>query len=247
MPSPFPGMDPYLEDPAFWPDFHATFVPICREVLGETLPENYDAHVETNTELVAISAEERRLIEPDVFVSGPRPKKRPRRRSTSSVATAEQVTLRAPIYKEVRNRWINVLHRPTNVVVTVIEVLSPTNKDGRGLAEYEAKRERLLTRDVNLIELNLLVGGERAEIESAWPAGVYYALIARPEDRPRADILHWGVRDPLPTLPIPLREPDPDASLDLARAFALAYERAATLRPRLLARPPAPLSADDAT
>ncbi len=40
MPSPFPGMDPYLEDPAFWEDFHDRFVTYWSDVLNGSLPDS---------------------------------------------------------------------------------------------------------------------------------------------------------------------------------------------------------------
>jgi hypothetical protein len=57
------------------------------------------------------------------------------------------------------------------------------------------------------------------------PAGHFYAFVARTERRPRYEVYVWGLRQPLPTLPIPPHAPDPDIPLDLATDFALAYER----------------------
>jgi hypothetical protein len=224
MPSPIPGMDPYLEHPAWWPDFHARFIPICCDALNEVLPERYDARIETSTQLVDIPEGEIRLMEPDIFIAGHRPAKATKSKAKAT-ATLDQVRLRAPKFKEVRQHSIQVLYRPEERVVTVIELLSPTNKSGNGYYLYEAKRGRVLVRDANLVELNLLAGGRRPDIESAWPPGDYYALIARPEQRPFADIKSWLVRDPLPTIPIPLRAPDPDVPLNLAKVFTTTYDR----------------------
>jgi hypothetical protein len=247
MPSPFPGMDPYLEHPAWWPDFHARFIPLCCDALNDVLPERYDARIETLTQFVEIPEGEIRLMEPDLFVSGRRPAKSARSRAKAT-ATLDRVVLRAPKFKEVRQSWVRVLYRPDDAVVTVIEVLSPTNKAGSGYHEYQLKRDRILARDVHLVEVNLLAGGRRPAIASDWPPGDYYALIARAEQRPNADILHWSVRDPLPTVPIPLRAPDPDVSLDLARVFTTAYDRGRYARVLDYAVPPAaPLRADDVT
>jgi hypothetical protein len=224
MPSPFPGMDPYLEHPAWWPDFHQTFITYCRDELLDRVPGHYDVRVETLTQLVDVSEGEIRLMEPDLYVAGRRAAKASKSKPKPG-ATLDRIRLRAPKFKEVRQQWINVLYRPEERVVTVIEVLSPTNKSGNGFHEYEAKRGRILAHNANLVELNLLVGGRRPEIDSAWPPGDYYALIARPEQRPFADIKSWSVRDPLPTIPIPLRAPDPDVQLDLAKVFTTTYDR----------------------
>lgn len=40
MASPFPGMDPYLEDPAFWPDFHHRFLENWCDALADLLPDS---------------------------------------------------------------------------------------------------------------------------------------------------------------------------------------------------------------
>src|SRR3954465_891282 len=98
MPSPFPGMDPYLEHPGWWPDFHARFIPICCDVLNEVLPSKYDARIETSTQLVEIPARELKLMKPDVYVAGPLTQRSARRQKAKAggVATLDQVTLRAP-------------------------------------------------------------------------------------------------------------------------------------------------------
>jgi hypothetical protein len=249
MPSPFPGMDPYLEHPGWWPDFHARFITFCCDALNERLPERYDARIDTQAQLVDLSAEEVRLMEPDVYVAGRRARSsvRPRQSSRAkSAATLDRVTLRAPRYKEVRDRWIRVMYRPEERVVMVIEILSPTNKTGTGFEQYQLKRDRLLDQNVHLVEVNLLVRGHRPEIVSDWPPGDYYALIARAEERPKAGIKSWSVRDPLPTIPIPLRAPDPDVTLDLAQVFTTIYDRGRYARVIDYAVPPAaPLNRDD--
>src|SRR5205823_1055982 len=65
----FPGMDPYLEDPAFWADFHATFIFCWREAVAAALPDNYDARLDETVNLVQMSPEVIKLIYPDVAVS----------------------------------------------------------------------------------------------------------------------------------------------------------------------------------
>src|SRR5262249_55800068 len=65
MPSPFPGMDPYLEDPAFWSDFHASFITYWRDALSDCLPDNYEARIDEKVRLVEVAPPRRKLIEPD--------------------------------------------------------------------------------------------------------------------------------------------------------------------------------------
>ena len=41
MPSPFPGMDPFLEHPEVFPDLHDSLGATLRESLNARLPEPY--------------------------------------------------------------------------------------------------------------------------------------------------------------------------------------------------------------
>ncbi len=50
-------------------------------------------------------------------------------------------------------------------------------------------------------------------------------LVSHGERRPDCEVYRWTLRDPLPTLPIPLRAPDPDIFVDLGAVFATAYAR----------------------
>src|SRR4051794_19163604 len=136
MPSPFPGMDPYLEHPGWWPDFHQTFITYCRDALWDQVPDRYDVRVETLTQLVELPQAEIRLMEPDLFVAGKKVKARPSRKSRGT-ATLEQVVLRAPRFMKIRQHWIRITYRRDETVVTVIEVLSPTNKRGIGYHKYQ--------------------------------------------------------------------------------------------------------------
>ncbi|MBV8077286.1 MAG: DUF4058 family protein, partial [Planctomycetaceae bacterium] len=51
MPSPFPGMDPYLEAPYIWPDFHDRLASEISGHLNQTLPNPYYARLEMRQEL----------------------------------------------------------------------------------------------------------------------------------------------------------------------------------------------------
>jgi hypothetical protein len=79
------------------------------------------------------------------------------------------------------------------------------------------------------------------------PPGDCFAVVARSERRPMADVFAWGLRSPLPTVPVPLAAPDPDVPVALGPAMALAYDRGRLgRRCRYSAPPPGPLGDDDA-
>jgi hypothetical protein len=243
-------MDPYIEGHGFWPDFHASFIVYCRDAILERIPDQYDVRVEMVTQLVELTLEEVKHLEPDLYAAlrqlQPRPSARPAGRKSARIATLEPVTFPKRLVRTTRLRRLRVRRRPEQTVVTVIEILSPSNKAGRGYYEYQAKRNPPLKEGINLVEINLLAGGRRPEIASPWPPGDYYALIARAPERPQAGVKCWSVRDSLPTIPIPLRAPDPDVPLDLSTVFAATYERARYARVIDYSIPPvAPLSPAD--
>ncbi len=106
----------------------------------------------------------------------------------------------------------------------MIEVLSPTSKIGAGFQEYSHKRRATIRRDVHLVEFDLLMRGERLPMDRPLPPGDFHALVSRADQRPNCDVYSWNLRDPLPSIPIPLSHPDPDVFLDLRPIFATEYE-----------------------
>jgi hypothetical protein len=112
-------------------------------------------------------------------------------------------------------------------VVTVIEVLSPTNKDGgRGMQQYRQKRANVCYAGANLVELDLLRGGQRLPTTQPLPPGDFCAFVTRKWQAPDAAAYVWSLRDRLPSIPIPLAGDDPDVSLELQPVFDGVYDRA---------------------
>ena len=224
MASPFPGMDPYLEDPAFWRDFHATFIQCWRETLADQLPDAYDALVDESVNLIKMSPEIIQLIYPDIAVTR-QPRAVRGKRKNGGTLLLEPVKIPHQFLEEVRQTRIEVLHRPDRKLVAVLELLSPVNKTGAGASEYSTKRNAILAQKVHLLELDLLLAGTRPALKRALPKGDYYAYLSRADDRPQCEVFAWQMREALPTIPVPLRAPDPDILIDLGVAFRLAYER----------------------
>jgi hypothetical protein len=72
MPSPFPGMNPFLEQDDVWHDFHQSFIPLAREVIGAQVGPDYLVKVEEQLFIHELSSDERRLLgRADVAVAGP--------------------------------------------------------------------------------------------------------------------------------------------------------------------------------
>ena len=186
MPSPFPGMDPYIEATRQWRNFHSRYVPALAEALFVGLPDRYIVKVAEDVYLHELSADERRLIgRPD------------------------------------RERWS---------VVTVIELLSPTNKAvGSDRTAHLAKRQQWQEGPAHFVEVDLLRDGPRLPLDGL-PTCDFYALVSRVEDRPRVGVWPIGLRDPLPIVPIPLTFGDADVPLDLRAAFNRVYDGAGYAR-----------------
>jgi hypothetical protein len=227
MNSPFPGMDPYLEHPAYWSDFHSRFVNAWCEAIADALPPHYEAALGERVYLVEHLPEARKLGFPDVAVShGERAMSSSQSSaSTGATATLEPVTIPLTILEGPRETYIEILHQPDRSLVAALELLSPANKEELGRTEYLAKRRALLVQNVHLVELDLLFGGRRLVLQQSLPPADYYYLLSRGDQRPDCQVYHWTLRQPLPTLPVPLRAPDADLHIDLAAVFATAYDR----------------------
>lgn len=242
MPSPFPGMDPYLEHPAFWTEFHHRFLDAWSESLAASLPDEFEAGLGERVYLTDYDPETRKLIYPDVAVSEESPRDVSGSRS-AAVATLEPITVPLAFLGGPREAYIEILHRPDRRLVAVLELLSPGNKVEPGRTEYLSKREALLHQDVHLIELDLLKGGRRLPMGGPLPPGDYYYLLSRAEERPNSRVYAWTVRDRLPTLPVPLLPPHDDVPTNLAEVLALTYDRG-RFGKRLLYREPCPAPFD---
>src|SRR5947209_5759723 len=177
MRSPFPGMDPFLEDPAYWSDFHYTFINYWREAIADQLPSEYEANLGERLYLVEMmDPETRTLVYPDVAVSDRAPSSSPAPASAAAVATLEPITIPLNVVEGPRETYIEILHGPERSVVAVLELLSPTNKHEPGRTEYLSKRNALLRQSVHLVELDLLLGGQRLPMGKPLPPADYYYL-----------------------------------------------------------------------
>ena len=137
------------------------------------------------------------------------------------------MTLTLPIswVDEARQAFIQVHHRPDHEVVSILELLSPSNKRGADRAAYLSKRERISVGTVHLVELDLLLAGERLPMEEPLPAGDYFAFVSRGDRRPTSEVTAWTVRQPLPRIPVPLLSPVPDVLIDLGAVLTTTYNR----------------------
>lgn len=244
MPSPFPGMNPYLEQADVWVDFHGRFLPLAAEIITEQVRPAYIVRLEEHVYIHELTAEERIFLgRPDLSVL----------HSGLSHATASQATLVAPAYGTIppatdieRESFLEIRDRKSRELVTAIELLSPSNKKlGPDREQYLAKRRQLLNSGVHFVEIDLLRGWPRLPLDDL-PDCDYYALVSRVEMRPKVGIWPIRLRDSLPVIPIPLRAPDPDARLDLQAILHRLYDAAGYADDIYAGQPQPPLHPADA-
>ena len=253
MPSPFPGMDPYLEHSDRWPGVHQGFITYAQEALNTTLPERYVADI--GERLYVVQPD--RDIYPDVAVLEHPPVETPtpRREGERAVVSDPPFVLTIePV--EIREVFIEILSvGDEDRVVSVIEVLSPSNKtsgsEGRQL--YLTKQREILESQTHLIEIDLLRRGkhtvapprERLLRQGRWD---YLVSLHRGGQGKRYEVWAITVRQRLPRIRVPLTDGDPDVVLDLQAVFERCYDAGAYAR-RLDYRrdPPTPLEGDDVT
>lgn len=220
MPSPFPGMNPYLERATAWESFHPNFISAAHFQIASQLPDAYLVRIESRLYIHEPPAERRFVGRSDLGLAHS-----PTTGAGTPVATA------APAYVTVldaveveRVGFLTIRDRDGFDLVTVIELLSPTNKyAGPDREQYIGKRNEVFRSRAHFVELDLLRGGPRMPPPEL-PHCDYCAIVSRVEERPRAGVWAWGLRDSFPDIPIPLRAPDPDVTLRLKPVIDQVYD-----------------------
>lgn len=231
MASPFPGMDPYLEGPEIFSDFHDSFVAYLRETLLARLPEPYYAALGRRA-WIEVSE---RFIGPDVDVVRRRqsPSKSAGRAAVSQQPVTQPLVVHVP-HDERSEPFIEVYMGPRSDrrLVTTIEVLSPTNKTpgehGRDL--YLRKQREILQGKVHLVEIDLLRAGHhttavpREWLDAETGPFDYHVSIHHFDNLEDFFVYPVQLPQPLPIISVPLLPGDPAVSLDLQAVFDRTYE-----------------------
>ena len=243
MSSPFPGMDPYLE--SHWRDVHTRVITYICDQIQEQLPSDLVARVE---ESVSVDAEDgARLIAPDVSVVEDFEHAAMGVQS-ASVAVAEPLLVLEEVPQTARH--VQILDVSSGErVVTAIEVLSPTNKlTVSGREDYRRKQRDYLNAGVNLVEIDLLRGGQHvlaAALEFI-PEERRRTYMMSVRTRTRTKVFGASLREPLPVIPIPLRPTDRDVSLNIQQIIDQVYDRGRYIKLNYQLDPEPPFSPEDA-
>jgi hypothetical protein len=215
-------MDPWLEHPTLWPDVHNGLIAGIRDVLSPRVAPRYVVRLEQRV-YVAESWGLELLGRPDAVVA-----ERTGRVSESGAGQERGgVAVEVLVADEVRETYVEVRVAHDEEVVTVIEVLSPTNKlRGRGRRAYEKKRMRVLASPAHLVEIDLVrTGKPMPPVRGPGPSDCRI-LVSRGDRRPTATLYPFSVRDPIPVFTVPLRRGDAEPSLDVGAVLRDLYSRA---------------------
>ncbi len=227
MPSPFPGMNPYLEKPALWSEVHNLLIVAIFDALNPQLRPKYRVAIEQR--VYQTTDEDSLLVGiPDVAVQS---SQTATNQKTQNIAVAappvQAVTVTIPMPETVRESYLEVREVTTREVVTVIEVLSPKNKrSGEGRKACEKKRYSVLGSFTNLVEIDLLRGGKSMLILNNNIQSDYRILVSRGSHRPKADLYAFDLQNMIPSFPLPLRSQDVEPLLDLQTLLSELYDRA---------------------
>ena len=127
MPSPFPGMDPYLE--AHWRDVHARLIIYASDALQGVLPGSLRARVEERVLLETPQGVGYHPLFPDVRVVEYTSKRDGLETHSETGAAVAEPLLIDVEPEPVTETFLEIIDRASgNRVVTVIEFLSPSNK-----------------------------------------------------------------------------------------------------------------------
>jgi hypothetical protein len=250
-------MDPYLEKNPIFHELHTQMLSEAQAQLQPQLRPKYVARLErhlsegsvwdTPAEMISLAGKE-----PDLTVAAVPPTVEQESTAllpTPTASATQELDADELAIRRQRRIVIYVRSQPRQAVAS-IELLSPSNKAAGtvGQTRYLEKRSSALHGGLHWIEIDLLRGGQRPPLTPALPQpSDYLAYVAQATPTGWQHLVYtWGLREPLPTIPIPLLGAD-RALLDLSACFRAAYERIAADDEADYAGlpPPPPLSADD--
>jgi hypothetical protein len=237
-------MNPYFEQSAHWLDFHFEFLSALRRLLLPQLGPDYFVQLDEHIYIHDLPLQSRhRVGNADLSLA---------RTSGGELAASGVGLLEAPVEVRLPEQdveevpYLEVRDRRGRELVTVIELLSPSNKRaGDDREAYLAKRRELLRSTAHLVEIDLLRGWTPMPSEDR-PDCDYSVLVSRAEKRRAADFWPIRLRERLPVIPIPLRPPDDAVPVDLQEVVHRAYDGAGYERFIYSGGPEPSLSADDA-
>ena len=224
MKSPFPGMDPYLEHPSLWPDVHNRLIAALADDLSARVAPRYYVGLERRTYL--LKADDIIFIgRPDIAVAATTGVSAFASQPVTTSVTVLEVDV--PMQDEVSENFLEIHEVKTGKLITILELLSPVNKlHKQGREEYERKRGYVFRSWTNLVEIDLLRAGDPMPVVGAQVQSDYRILVSRGIQRPRASLIAFTLRQPIPTFTLPLLPGDDEPEVALNRILHALYQRA---------------------
>jgi hypothetical protein len=223
--SPFPGMDPFLENPTEWQSVHFQLIARISDLLSEAVAPDYFVRVDQRVYVTTPRDSDRRAIEPDVYVLHQSPAHYQTTLAAPGV-TPFLLIEAAESDPEIRDSFIEIRDANNREVITTIEILSPFNKrpGAQGFDAFQNKRRAVMASQTHWIEIDLLRAGARpAQVASK---GDYYALLKRGDQSRSLAVWFFNLHDRMPTIAVPLRPLHADVALDLQAVWDEMYRRA---------------------
>jgi Protein of unknown function (DUF4058) len=217
-------MDPYLEHPSLWPDVHNRLITAIADDLSERVAPRYYVGLERRTYL--LKADDVVFIgRPDIAVASTAEASLSALLPATTSVTVLEVDV--PMQDEVSENFLEIHEVKTGKLITIVELLSPVNKlHKQGREEYERKRGYVFRSWTSLVEIDLLRAGEPMPVIGAQVKSDYRILVSPGLQRPRAALIAFMLRQPMPAFTLPLLPGDAEPEVTLNHILHDLYRRA---------------------
>lgn len=227
MPSPFPGMNPYLEQPEIWSQVHKWLTILIAQSLNPQLRPKYRVAIEER--VYETKGDDSLLVGilDDVVVQSSQTTDKTRLDNVA-VATPpiQPMKITLPVTETIREWYLEVRQVGTGDVITVIEIVSPNSKrPGEGRIKYESKRQKILDSLTHLVEIDLLRQGKPMPMNGQEIRSHYRIVVSRSQERPQADLYAFNLQQEIPTFPLPLQPEDTEPVINLQELLHSLYEQ----------------------
>ncbi|NEO12222.1 MULTISPECIES: DUF4058 family protein [unclassified Moorena] len=265
MPSPFPGMNPYLEKPEYWSQVHKSLIVLIAQSLNPQLRPKYRVAIEERVynatgddsmlvgipDDVVVQSSQSNHQDPSALVTVAAPSLKPMKIALPMTETVRErcsAVLGVPPMSDCIKKWyLEVRKVETCKVITVIEILSPKNKrSAEGRSTYETKRQKILDSLTHLVEIDLLRQGKPMAMNTQAFQSHYRIVVSRSQERPQADLYAFNLPQAIPSFPLPLQPGDREPTVNLQQLLHQLYDQGSyDLAIDYSQNPPPPLSTAD--
>ncbi len=214
MPSPFPGMNPYLEHPSLWAGIHHRLITAIANDLAPKLRPKYIVAIEER--VYEVNGDTSLLVGvPDVSVQSSLFLARPTESNLAVVSPTMPMDVLLPMPEILTEAYLEIRAVETEEVVTIIEVLSPKNKQvGIGRLQYETKRLKILGSATHFVEIDLLRQGSSMPMIGDFLQSHYRIVVSYSETRPKAALYGFNLPDGIPEFPVPLKASEAELKIN---------------------------------